>query len=70
MSDKSTSEKEVNNRFEMLKQRYGDRLNPQELDEVRAEVESLVKAAEALRSVKLDSGDEPLSPFVPYRKEG
>ena len=68
MSDE-TINKEVDERFNIVKRLYGDRLTPEELDEVRKGVEGIVEAAESLRAVKLENGDEPFSVFVPYRKE-
>ncbi len=41
----------------------------EQLEEVRKGVERIVQESEALRSVKLDNGDEPLSLFRPYRAE-
>lgn len=68
MSDETTN-KEVDERFNIVKRLYGDRLTSEELDEVRKGVEGIVEAAESLRAVKLENGDEPFSVFVPYRKE-
>ena len=68
MSDETTN-KEVDERFNIVKRLYGDRLTSEELAEVRKGVESIVEAAESLRAVKLENGDEPFSVFVPYRKE-
>ena len=51
--------------FDMVKSRYGDRLSPEELEEVRKGVTALAEAPEALRAVKLDPGEEPLSVFTP-----
>ena len=56
--------------FEMVRERYGDRLSPDELEEVREAVEGIADAAEAVRAEKLDNGVEPFSVFTPYRKEG
>ena len=53
--------------FEIVKQRYGDRLNNKELDEVRKSMLPLIEAAEQLRLVKLDPSEEPSSVFAPYR---
>ena len=64
-----TTNKEVDERFNIVKRLYGDRLTSEELAEVRKGVESIVEAAESLRAVKLENGDEPFSVFVPYRKE-
>ena len=66
MSD-SNSESEI--LFGMVRGRYGDRLNDDELEEVRKGVDALVEAAESLRAVKLENGDEPFSVFTPYRRE-
>ena len=68
MSDETTN-KEVDERFNIVKRLYGDRLTSEELDEVRKGVEGIVEAAESMRAVKLENGDEPFSVFVPYRKE-
>ena len=68
MSDE-TIDQEVEERFNIVKRLYGDRLTSEELDEVRKGVEGIVEAAESLRAVKLENGDEPFSVFVPYRKE-
>lgn len=56
--------------FEMVRERYGDRLSPDELEEVREAVQGMADAAEAIRAEKLDNGVEPFSVFTPYRKEG
>ncbi len=55
--------------FGMVRGRYGDRLNDDELEEVRKGVDALVEAAESLRAVKLENGDEPFSVFTPHRGE-
>jgi hypothetical protein len=55
--------------FEMVRDRYGNRLSAEELKEVRKVVEGIAEAAEALRSVKLENGTEPFSIFKPYKKE-
>lgn len=68
MSDETTN-KEVDERFNIVKRLYGDRLTSEELDEVRKGVVGIVEAAESMRAVKLENGDEPFSVFVPYRKE-
>ena len=58
---------EVERLFALVRDRYGDRLTPAQLDEVRKGVEGVVLAARALRAVKLRNADEPFSPFVPHR---
>lgn len=52
-----------------IRQRYGDRLTPAELEEVKQGVAGIIAAAAALRKVELDNRDEPFSLFVPYRGE-
>ena len=67
MADESPKEAEF--LFQMVRDRYGDRLNAEELEEVRKGVKGIAEAAEALRSVKLGNGTEPFSIFKPYKKE-
>lgn len=55
--------------FELVKARYGERLIPEELEEVRKGVERISETAEALRAVKLGNWDEPFSVFTPFREE-
>ncbi len=56
--------------FKIVQNRYGERLSPEELEEVRKGVERITETAEALRSVKLENWDEPFFIFKPYRREG
>ena len=67
----NTSQSKGDTRFlcDMVKRRYGDRLTPEELEEVNKGIESIQKTADRLRSVKLENSDEPFALFVPYRKE-
>ena len=69
MSDSDTESREARALFNMVRDRYGDWLGPEELEGVRKGVAAVVEAAEALRSVKLENSDEPFSVFKPYRKE-
>ena len=52
----------------MVKKRYGERLSPEELEEVRKGVERITETAETLRSVKLENWDEPFFVFKPHRR--
>ncbi len=70
MSDNKAEDTEAQALFQMVKSRYGDRLDADQLDEVREGVDAIIKAAQALRSVKLSGGDEPMSVFTPYLGEG
>ena len=52
----------------VLRQRYGDRLDEQELEEVGEAAKAIVKASDDLRAVELGHGDSPFS-LPPYRKD-
>lgn len=54
--------------FEIVRRRYGGRLSPEELEEVRRGVERIVEIAMELRSVNLRNWDEPSLTFKPYRR--
>ena len=56
--------------FEIVTERYGDRLDPDQLEEVRKGVEGAVELAKELRGVRLDNSVEPYSTFRPFRGEG
>ena len=66
--EKKNNESEI--LFKLVKNRYGERLGTEELEEVRKGVEKIMETAEALRSVKLENWDEPFSLFKPYQREG
>ena len=70
MSDTIQTENDGKFLYDMLKRRYGERLNAEELEEVKKGVENIRKAADKLRSVKLQNSDEPPALFIPYRKDG
>lgn len=69
MNNSNTISNEVKALFKILRDRYVDRLTPDEWQEVYKEVENIAKNAETLRLVKLKNSDEPFSVFVPYRKD-
>jgi hypothetical protein len=69
MSETEAVQAEVEAMLALVRERYGDRLAPDELQAVRTAVEGLVQAARALRSVRLTNGDEPAQPFAAYRAE-
>ena len=52
----------------VLRERYGDRLDEQELEEVGEAAKAIVKASEDMRAVELGHGDSPFS-LPPYRKD-
>ncbi len=64
------TEREVEERFKMVKGLYGDRLDDEQLEEVRQGIEDVVAASQTLRAVRLENSDEPYSVFTPYRAEG
>jgi hypothetical protein len=69
MSEPAKPDPEADALFEIVRRRYGDRLTPEQLDEVRKIVKAQVEAARALRAMRLTNADEPMQPFAPYRAE-
>ena len=65
MSEPESARSEAEILFSLVRDRYGDRLAPEELEAVRAGVVAMVEAARALRAVPLDNADGPLLPFPP-----
>jgi len=70
MSGEEPGSRDAESLFDLVKARYGDRLTPEQLEEVRRGVERIVEAAEALRRVRLENWEEPLFVFRPHRGEG
>ena len=70
MSENAARDAEIEARLNLVEQRYGHRIPPDKLDDVREAVAAIVESAEAMRAVDLDNSDEPLSLFLPYRGEG
>ena len=50
----------------LVKQRYGDRLGTQALEDVRKGIEGGLRLTASLRGVPLANGDEPFTCFTPY----
>ena len=69
MSEAAKPEPEADALFEIVRRRYGDRLTPDQLNELRKIVAGQLEAARALRAVTLANADEPMQPFAPYRAE-
>ena len=61
------SETDVDALVEMLKGRYGDRLDDEQLAELRKAVEASSEHARRIRAVPLGNGDEPAFVFRPFR---
>lgn len=59
---------EVDDLFEFVRKRYGNRLTQEELENVREKVVQIVETAVALRSVRLKNSDEPFFVFSPLRR--
>ena len=53
--------------FEMLKARYGHLLKPEQLEEVRSQVELAIRTSNEIKAVKLSETDSPAIGFRPYR---
>ena len=70
MNDDNTRNAEIEERSAMLKRRFGNQLNAEQMDEVAKGAETTVDLSMALKKFQLDYGDEPPSLFQPYRKEG
>jgi hypothetical protein len=69
MSEPGRDVGEVDLRLALIRQRYGDRLSPEQLADLRRAVEAIVELAAALRAVPLTSADEPLPRFQPLRTD-
>jgi hypothetical protein len=51
--------------FSLVRERYGNRLTPEELEAVRTGLAAIVEGVRALRAVRLDNADGPLLPLRP-----
>ena len=54
--------------FELVRARYGDFLNNEQLESVKLSINEIVKNAEALSQVPLDNSQEPMTLFTPHKK--
>lgn len=70
MEEDTKDTREAEALFGIVAARYGERLDQDQLEEVRKGVEGAMELARALRGVRLDSRVEPYSIFRPYRGEG
>lgn len=61
------TETEADARMDLVLARFGKHLDANARKTVRAEVDSIVRRAEALRKFPLDNGDGPFPVFTPYR---
>jgi hypothetical protein len=69
MSEAEEVRAEVEALLALVRERYGSRLDTEQLAGVRTAIEGIVQAARALRAVRLTNADEPAQPFAAYRGE-
>jgi hypothetical protein len=69
MSDADAVRVEVETMLALVRERYGSRLDGDQLAGVRTAIEAIVQASRALRAVRLANADEPSQPFAAYRAE-
>jgi len=69
MSDADAVRAEVETMLALVRERYGSRLDADQLAGVRTAIEGIVQASRALRAVRLSNADEPAQPFAAYRAE-
>jgi hypothetical protein len=69
MSDGDAVRAEVETMLALVRERYGSRLDAEQLAGARTAIEAIVQASRALRAVRLTNGDEPAQPFAAYRAE-
>jgi len=55
--------------FRLVKEKYGDKIKEDELEEVKKAVEKIVETSMELRKVELGNWDEPFTVFKPYRRD-
>jgi len=60
-----TQPTEAETLFAFIKTRYGDRVTPEELEEMRKSLAAILEGAAAMRTIKLENGDEPHQFFKP-----
>ncbi len=60
------SDDRVEQMMAVIRQRYGDRLDDHELEEVGEAAKAIVQASDDMRAVKLEHGDSPFS-VPPFR---
>jgi hypothetical protein len=69
MSDAEAVRAEVDIMLALVRERYGNRLDAEQVAGVRTAIEAIVQASRALRAVRLTNADEPAQPFAAYRAE-
>ena len=69
MNGEDIDQAEVDRRFVLVRERYGQSIDPTAFGDVRQRIEGIVDSGKDLRAVKLDDSVEPFSVFAPYRNE-
>jgi hypothetical protein len=69
MSEPEAVQAEVEAMLALVRERYGGRLDADQLAGVRTAIVAIVQAARALRAVRLTNADEPGQPFTAYRAD-
>ncbi len=59
------SHPEAEHLLAIIRARYGDRVTPDELEEIKKSLTAILDGAAAMRAVKLENGDEPHQFFKP-----
>jgi len=67
MSEEKSDDKEFENLYNVVRDRFGGRLTVEELEQVKKDVKTVADASRALRSVKLSNWDEPFFIFKPHK---
>ena len=68
MTEQNTIDHKAEQIMTVIRQRYGDRLNEHELEEVGEAAKAIVQASDDMRAVPLEHGDSPFS-VPPYRND-
>ena len=68
MSEQSSVDDKAEQMMAAIRQRYGNRLDEQELEEVGEAAKAIVQASEDMRAVRLEHGDSPFS-VPPFSRE-
>ena len=68
MTEQNTIDHKAEQIMSTIRQRYGDRLNERELEEVGEAAKAIVQASDDMRAVALEHADSPFS-VPPYRND-
>ena len=63
------SDRETSIMMELVRERYGERLTEEQLEQVEIGLKRVMEAGKALRDTPLENSDEPYNVFRPYRRE-